>query len=455
MLRATVQLWGFADSKPVERTAGFVLAWMVTVGFVIRLALILYFKTYEFPPTDLGVPYAPPHYPYIHFPFGWETGQVASSLATGHGFSSPFGGGTGPTTWIGPVYPAMCAFIFKVFGVFSKASGIVILALNGLFSALTTIPMVRIGERTFGKKVAASAGWIWSAGALFMFWPVTCMWDTSVSGLLLAWLFFIAFTLAENSSAWRWIGFGALWAVAALTNPALLAFMPLSFAWPVWHLWKRRSLQWRNVVVAAVVMAALVSPWLVRNRLVMHQWVFIRGNAGFEFHLSNYHHSFGMGWFGKHPSLNKWEFEKYRRLGEMEYVAQAKREAFQFVREYPLEFVQLTIKRTWVFWTDAKFGEVAPLYAGFSLLMLLGLIATLARRLAGALLYLGVIVTYPAVYYLTLPSERYRYAIEPVMLLLSSYVVAELLSDLNVRFKQSFGLRRRVSIKQAEPVTES
>jgi hypothetical protein len=68
--------------------------------------------------------------------FGNEVGWIARSIALHRGFSSPFYPITGPTALLPPLYPALLGLIFKVFGIYSLASAIVILFLNSLFSAL-------------------------------------------------------------------------------------------------------------------------------------------------------------------------------------------------------------------------------------------------------------------------------------------------------------------------------
>ena len=54
-------------------------------AFLLRVAYITLGHTYRITPIN------------NHFEFGWETGRVAASLASGHGYSSPFSGDTGPT----------------------------------------------------------------------------------------------------------------------------------------------------------------------------------------------------------------------------------------------------------------------------------------------------------------------------------------------------------------------
>src|ERR1041385_6678309 len=63
------------------------LFWIVLIALILRLAWILIGHTYKFKTSD------------NHFSFGWEMGQIAGSIASGHGFSNPFGPQTGPTAW--------------------------------------------------------------------------------------------------------------------------------------------------------------------------------------------------------------------------------------------------------------------------------------------------------------------------------------------------------------------
>src|SRR5579883_3310726 len=179
------------------------LAFMVLVAFLLRIALILSFRTYDFSAVD-SIVFQADRTPEVlhHFPFafGYETGAVAYSLATGHGFSSPFAGSTGPTAWLAPLYPAMCALVFKVFGCFTLLSAFVILSINSFFSALTCVPIVRIGELTVGKKVGLWSGWIWAAGVFFMQWPTTWIWEVGLSALLLSMIFLWSLRLTKDGS---------------------------------------------------------------------------------------------------------------------------------------------------------------------------------------------------------------------------------------------------------------
>ena len=95
-------------------------------------------------------------------PFLNETGNIAYSLAAGHGFSSPYWQETGPTAWLTPVYPALVAVIFKVFGIHTAHSFFAIAFLNILFSAAVCVPLFYIGKRVAGPDIGNGAAWLWA-----------------------------------------------------------------------------------------------------------------------------------------------------------------------------------------------------------------------------------------------------------------------------------------------------
>ncbi len=394
-------------------------------------------RTYNFPTARSPFATTP-----TEFSFGFETGSIAASLARGQGFSSPFGHPTGPTAWIAPIYPTLLAALFKIFGVYSKGAAVAILSLNSLFSALVCIPIVLIGRRTFGNSAGLLAGWIWALVPVYMKWPIVWVWDTSLSALLLALIFLSTLKLVESSSRKLWIVYGLLWGIAALTNPALLSILPFSV---LWFAMRRRQANQSWLIPAIIVLTTFIictAPWMIRNAVVLEKPVFIRDNFWFEFHLGNYHLSNAMGWGGKHPTLNHIQLDLYRSLGEVRYIEHFRAESLDFVGHSPGEFAQLTLRRIAAFWDGGFFAYTStdwwelPAYVVISGLSVLGLLLALGNRTKGAFLFAIVLFCYPIVYYFTYPGGRYRYPIEPEMLLLSSYFLCELVKNLRRRFSK-------------------
>ena len=160
-------------------------------------------------------------------PFLQESGNIAASLASGHGFSSPFRIETGPTAWMPPVYPWLLAGIFRVFGVRTYDSFLAAVTLNILCSAFTCVPIFFAGKRVGGITVAALAAWLWAFFPNTILNAFESMWDASVAALLAAIILWATLAI-EKSERWRdWVGYGLLWGVTLLTNVTLISLLPL------------------------------------------------------------------------------------------------------------------------------------------------------------------------------------------------------------------------------------
>jgi len=187
------------------------LFWMVVVALVLRLVVMSFLYPER---TD---PYRD------HWRLGGESGRIARSIAQGEGFSNPLFGNTGPTAWLAPVFPYLLAGIFKIFGVYSKASAIAALALDCLFSALTCIPIYFIARKHFGMQTAAWAGWAWAFFPYGIYFSADFIWATTLTTLLMTLVFLAAIYLETSSSIWLWVGFGALSGLGGLTDPVVMS----------------------------------------------------------------------------------------------------------------------------------------------------------------------------------------------------------------------------------------
>jgi hypothetical protein len=183
----------------------------------------------------------------------------------------------------------------------------------------------------------------------------------------------------------------------------------------------------------------VIAPWLIRNERAFGRLVFLRDNYWFEFSLGNFHYSNGMGYMGKHPDANPRIYDQIARMGELQFIAFHKQEAFEFIRQYPREFLDLTLHRAGWFWDGTSLlyqgrewwspWEFWPLSAAGWL----GLLFVLTRRPRGWLLFAAALILYPLPYYLAYPNAKYRYAIEPELLLLGCYLIPVLWTEFGAR----------------------
>jgi len=394
---------------------------LVLLSFVLQVAMIGIFRQYRTRPLD------------DHFGFGWEMGRVARSIALGQGFSNPYGGNTGPTAWEPPLYPYLMAGVFRVFGIYTYASACILLAINSLFSVLTTIPVFLIARRTFGERVALWSARGWALNPYIWYWSVHWIWDTTFTPLLLSLIFLVALGLEDWRGLRGWMIFAGLWGVAALANPSMLAFLPFCGLW-VWRQRFKNGLpSLGGVVLASAIFFLLISPWLVRNYEIFGRFVFLRDDFGLQFRLGNWKGAEGMLMAYLQPNLSKLEFEKFQSMGELAYAAECKRLAFGWVRENPGRFAVVSMKRFFYYWNGvpkpsdsrAPWDFRNSFFLASSVLSIWGAGRAVRQNIRGAWLFAGLMLTYPTTYYLVFPTARYRHAIEPELLILAVFLLLQ------------------------------
>jgi 4-amino-4-deoxy-L-arabinose transferase-like glycosyltransferase len=360
-------------------------------------------------------------------------GRIGASLASGHGFSDPFGPSTGPTAWEPPLYPYLTAAVFQIFGIYSKASAFMLLTLNSAFSALTCIPIFLLARRIFSEKVAVGSAWAWALLPNVMFWSTRWVWETSLSTLLLTSIVWLALTLEDRDGWLPWVEFGLLWGLTALNSTSLLSFLPAAGLWAWYRRAQRGKRSLAGVAVASVVFLACIAPWLVRNERTFGRFIFIRDNFGAELRLGNGNGANGTWMEYLHPTQDVYAMRQFQSMGELAYITMRKRQALDYIRsDYP-RFAHLCVKRFIYFWAgppkatqpwwmnDAK----NSLFLASSILMFWGLGRALRLRKPGAWLLLWLVLLYPAIYYFVFPAPRYRVPIEPEMTILAVFLLTE------------------------------
>src|SRR5664279_5060364 len=395
--------------------------WMVLIGFSLRVLYIAVAHSYKFRTTD------------ANFSFGWEIGRIAYSLANGHGFSSPFGGDTGPSAWTAPVYPWIVSLAFRAFGCYSNAASFALLTFNSLCSALTAWAIYCTGRRVFNEKVALWSGWIWALLPYIMYWSVRWIWETSLTALLLSLAFMLTVEMEGDDRLTSWTGYGVLWGVIGLTNPSTLSFVPFAGCWLAYQLYRRGKRFVLPAIVAAVLFWMTMMPWLVRNYMVFHQPVFVRDNVGVEIRCGNNPLAEGV-WVGMyHPSQNPILYRQYQEMGELAYSVEQSRLAKQWIAGNPKQFANLKFRRVVFYWNGLpRLSKIQALeqfknslFLASSLLSIAGLVLAIKHRVHGVFLFASLLLVYPLIYYVTFPQPRYRHPIDPELVILGVYLFTQ------------------------------
>jgi hypothetical protein len=406
------------DAPPAENSfrAPRAIFW---TAFLVRVAYIGIAHQYRVPAGN------------NHFEFGWETGRVAASLAAGHGYSSPFSGYTGPTTWMVPGFTLLLAGVFKVFGIYTPLSAWMIQTIDSLFQALTAPLVYEMGARVVGRRNGLWAAWIWALYPGIMQYGVKWIWETSLSTMLFAAVLVLGMRMRgigeETPSTHRtrdWALFGLLWGAISMCNPTLLLMAPVEGLWLLAGLrgWKNLLRGAALALLSGTVCLAVAAPWILRNERVFHAFIPTRGNFGAEAAMAWAPDSTGFPWGATVPTMEAApEHKLYARMGELAYVKMRGDLAWQWARAYPRHFWRLVALRFYMFWASVP-HTTGPLWVEVvrssghclsSIAGILGVLLALRRRLPAAGLFACAVVLLPAIYYFISAGSRFRNPLEP------------------------------------------
>jgi hypothetical protein len=417
-----------AQNNPARLSAAAWGPWrLFWLALAVRLAVIALCHYYRVKPE------------MDHFHFGAEMGRIARALATGRGYADPFFGQTGPTAWVTPLYPLILSGFFKLFGVYSTLSAWAILGLDSLLNALM-IPLIwETGKRCFSLRTARWSAWIWALYPAAMQYAVKWIWETTLTAFLFQLALLMALRVgcvgagdgrrADGPTWTRWLGFGLVWGLMALSNPALLLFLPICGLWML----ARGGSAWRHLpkaIASGLVFLAVIAPWSWRNEQVFHQFVPFRTNFGAELYLGNGPGANGVLMLFDHPSKNFQQFALYRQMGELRYTAWRGALARQAIQADRHRFLRLCVARVYYFWFGVPNVEIGPLanfvrglsYGFTSLAGLLGLALALRRRVPAAGLLAAAFLLLPAAYYIVTAHARFRHPLEPLITLFGVFL---------------------------------
>lgn len=349
-----------------------------------------------------------------------ELGCLADSVVHGHGFSSPFGGHTGPSAFLAPGYPLFIAAVFRLFGAYTKHSAECIVLCQALFGTAVVPAAMWTARQAFGIRTGNLTGVLcainpWLIGMEAVFW------ETSLSILLLTTLVGLAVALQRAPSRRLWYAAALALALAAAVNPSLLlsgvALLVIAHVSGP----SRSSLTW---LAPAFLFLCFCSLWSIRNYRVLHTFAPLRSNMGYELWQGNHPNADGFFLVKLHPNTDPEEHRLYESMGEIAYMQQKSDLAEGWIAAHPGRFAALTLKRFSCFWLGVGRTTTASTVISTGLLSLAGLGAlfVLFRRERKVVAVLAVpLLLLPLPYYITHPDFRFWCLLAPVLTVLLSW----------------------------------
>lgn len=400
------------------------VATAVAVAFMLRM-IVVFFTYRDLPDADK-----------FYESFGWEMGWIARALASGHGFSSPYFPWSGPTAIEPPLYPGLLSLVFRAFGVYSLTSAFVILSINSLLSALTTIPVYFSAQYSIGARGAKIAAWAWAFYPFAIYFSATRVWEYALTGLLFTTCFCIVQRIHRSANLWLWIGFGALYGLTAYSNPSLMSTLPFLLGFALYQAHKAGKRWLIKGALTVLAFVAVLTPWTIRNYSVFGAIVPMRDNIWLELYADN----FGNAPYDRtspptcdnrpYPASSPAEMKKYLAMGESAYLAEKHAMSLDDLRNHPhYTFLAVkTIRRVIYYWTgfwsfsaqelrDQPFTVENVFYVStVTFFMILGIVSLWRSNRTAAIPYLLLMGAFPITYYLTHPMMDYRQPIEPAVI---------------------------------------
>lgn len=364
----------------------------------------------------------------------WEQGNVAEALVAGRGFGSPFQSNQ-LSAIMPPVYPVIVAGLFILFGVHTASSIFAAHVLNCALSALACIPIFLMARRSFGERVAWWSTWAWAFFPYGIYFAAAWAWSTHLLLLCLCWLLYLCQNMERSPRLLLWAGFGLLAGFAGLTEPSILVVVPFLMALACWRLRQNGERWLLPGMAASLAIAAILSPWIVRNAVVFHRFIPIRDNMGLELWMGN--NGYSERWTSDqlHPLHDKDELADYNAMGELAYMDHKKQQADIFIKTHPEWYAWMSLRRAVYLWTgywsfDRAYLEMEPTdpenipYAtSLTLLAISGLILAWRERPFETLRYGVVLFLFPIMYYFSHPEPYHMRPLDPLILVLSCSVL--------------------------------
>lgn len=358
---------------------------------------------------------------------GGQEDKIAVSLLERGEYSSTYKVPTGPTAHVPPLYPFLISLLYRLVGL-TLTAGYVrwIVDITIVSAAYAMLPWLatRFGLSPHGVFLVATAG------AFHVQWFCTVEFLAAIFLALLLVGLLRRWTRDRPSTAGS-LAIGVAFGAAFHLKPALLPVFMGCTAFELW--WSRDRRRWLHSAVVVLGVMLACAPWAWRNSNVFHSVFFIRSNFGLELRVGNHQsaasditQSYEQGTL-LHPEAQVEEAILVRELGEIEYMRKARREALDWMRAHPTEYLGLSLRRFAGFWFGSWYRPLTA--TGITLLTILAalgawkIIPSLSTPQRAAMII--PLLTFPVVYYLVSYEPRYRIPIEWILLLFAGTAVWE------------------------------
>ena len=283
-----------------------------------------------------------------------EAHRVALALASGRGFADPYFVGSGPTAHLMPTTPLLAGGVHALLGAGSPMAEIAL-------QALACLEMVAGYLLLFvmGGKLGIPRPIRLCALALLCLVPVFMgqesldfrYWEGGLAVVCAVYtlnqiLFYETAGIPPSLS--QKIGFATLLALTFFVSPALGTALVICATVLALRHWPW-SVRISTGAIAGIALAMLLTPWVIRNDLVLHKPILLRSNAALEMAIANndasltddHKAAFNNSMADVHPAVGQAAAADLRRVGEIAYMAKVSNRVSSWIAANQTGFINL------------------------------------------------------------------------------------------------------------------
>ena len=385
------------------------------LAFFIRILLIILFKSYLHPEV-------------------WEFEQIINNLLSGKGFLYYH---MGKPYWSvnTPFYSFLSAGIYLV----ASHNYFAMFLTQIIFSLLLIYIVFAIGRIIFSEKIGFLSSVFTAFHPGFVYYDVFKLVPLSIDSFFVTFSVFLFLKFKENPNKWKFILMGTIIGLGALSRGIIGVILPISILY-VLLFSKSLSLHKRIIIAFSLIVGtySILSPWIIRNYIIHKEFIIV-STIGEAFWRGNNKYATGSCLTKNNTSiLNLWPEDFRNKVDSLDEIHLKKfflDEAMGFIKDNPLDFIKLYVKKLYYFWWfSPQSGTLYPLiylylykyiYIFFLLFFVFGIIAVFnvkddlcKGRVLVVLFVTMAICLFQSLFYV---EGRHRWIVEPLMSILSAY----------------------------------
>jgi len=372
--------------------------------------------------------------------------EYTKNLAEGRGYQggNPYGP-VGPErvyAFRPPLFPLAWSLIYTA----TDGAYTPMRVIFAVLSSLGGVLLLFIGLRLFPGRAPAILGTVgYALYPPLVWWGVQLMTEPLFIFFLLATMLLL-FRAWDDGGLWSCLAAGVCCGLAMLSRSVLGGYAPLVC---LMFLLCFRSSRRRRLLLAFLFGAGIMlvmTPWIVRNAMVLHAFVPTTTDGGHGFYVANNKRALADPRGFYMPGPEEWDWLRRpgeERVGEIELQRRLYGAAFRFLISNPGTWARLFLRRLawfWRFWPHSDFVGVretivyAASYIPLFPLMIAGLILAhlrLRENLRKYLLFDVLVVYMTLIHAFFLATMRYRMPLMPFLILFAAYAVCRIVGRLS------------------------